>query len=216
LSEQQTSLISNHITTDYDNNTKDKIDILCKNQLGINAYNNKDKNNEKTLVYTQKEKDFKHNINDINFLKEKDSKQIDCNKLKYKQLDSLDSYNKKILNLSDISSKNNETFSIYFKDDLKNKFNQTNSIISYTSENSSKQFENPKGYFKQHSKLEKFDKREYPFSNSLHEVNISNEDLDDSMRTNSKYFYDEISTKTLNTCSIRDDDFEEDDDKIYL
>lgn len=135
---------------------------------------------------------------------------------------------KNYINVSNRSNKLNETGSIYFKDELrnvyKNKKKEKNKLISITTLNSNSYMSpdspNSIRHFNNASKnningetIDRLESLEYPATDRFKEVNLSNENiLINSIQVDSKYFYDDISTKTINTCSIRDDNFESDDD----
>jgi len=133
--------------------------------------------------------------------------------------------------------KNTENYSIYFKEDLKNKFlkpnnnkqnYQYNSSIDCLSSSSSvlinaknsEKFLNNNIVNNLNAKssttllkpntIDNLETFEIQISNRYKEVNISNDKITiNSVHNDSKFFFDDISTKTLNTCSIKDDDFEE-------
>ena len=131
-------------------------------------------------------------------------------------------------NLSINSNKIRNSGSIHFKDELKNLYRKntkdkndlisisnlnSNSSVSFNSENSVGYLNNDKNSNNREQTIDKIESIDYPITNRFKEVGLSKGNLLDTLiLVNSKYFYDDISTKTINTCSINDDDLESDDD----
>lgn len=95
-----------------------------------------------------------------------------------------------------------------------------NSSKSYNSQNSIPMFDTlksnkPKSFSKKSFKKQQLETLENANFRTNKEDDISNDNIrNNSLVAESKYFFDDISTKTINTCSIKDED--EDDLTIDL
>lgn len=131
-------------------------------------------------------------------------------------------------NLSVNSNKISDSLSIHFKDEIRNAYKNnkneknnlisittinTNSSISLNSLNSVRFIRKKENLNNKEQSIDKLETIEYQISNRFKEVNTSKGNiLNNSIQADSRYFYDDISTKTINTCSIKDDDSESDED----
>ncbi len=146
--------------------------------------------------------------------------------------------NKNNSNTNNSFGKNTKNYSVCFTQILKNDFLNTNekkrktekklslkslsskSSVSINSENSNNLMDNH--YISNYSRgksnnsslkqktYDRLETFEIAYSNNYREHNVSSSKIKiDSIINDSRFFLDDISTKTLNTCSIRNDDFEE-------
>jgi len=138
-------------------------------------------------------------------------------------------------NLSIISKQNSDTVSIYFKDELKDVYNNNNKnnkkdknklkSISTLNSNSSLSFYSKNSVrltrIRRHKNreqtIDRLESIDNALSNRFKENKLSNENiLNNSNHVDSRYFYEDISTKTINTCSIKDNDSELNDDDFEI